>query len=274
MSFASFKCAMEQRKSQFRDGFTLIELVAVVAILSIIAVFAVTKISSVAEKAKISAAERDLATLREAFMSEESGYLRDMGNIPGFSLGYLRIANLMMPTNLFGVVESDATVKVGFRVDDPNRVQNPDGCAPHEAFTKWNADAERGWRGPYINTWAGDFPTESARRFSEDASFEERGFFPPLDNLRLPEVFTRREGGCSVYGFPGESVCVANSACASFRGGKYKLVRRNSFSLRARGFCRPRRKAFNTVFRLEQDEPLGYNMVGIFPASFASGRSR
>lgn len=208
MSFASFKCAMEQRKSQFRDGFTLIELVAVVAILSIIAVFAVTKISSVAEKAKISAAERDLATLREAFMSEESGYLRDMGNVPGFSLGYLRIANLMMPTNLFGVVESDATLKVGFRVDDPNRVQNPDGCAPHEAFTKWNADAGRGWRGPYINTWTGDFPTESARRFSEDASFEERGFFPPLDNLRLPEVFTRREGGCSVYGFPGEPAVI------------------------------------------------------------------
>lgn len=199
---------MVRRKKKIRDGFTLIELVAVVAILSVIAVFAVARIQGVAERAKITAAERDLLTIREAFMSQDSGYFRDMCGIPGFSFGYLRIANLMISTNLFGAVETDVLYKSGFRLDDPLRAENPVGCAPREAFTQWDADAARGWRGPYVGSWSGEFPGSSAVRFRGDSSFAERGFFPPTAGLRLPDAFTRGEGGCSVYGFPGEPAAI------------------------------------------------------------------
>ena len=182
----------------------MIELVAVVAILSIIALIAVSRVEKVAGSAKISAAERDLATIRDAFISPDGGYLHDMRRIPGFSLGYLRMANLMISTNLYGSVADDKTVGSGFRVDDPNRSRNIPGCAEPSAFTQWDAEGERGWRGPYVNSWSGEFPSETDVRFPEDSTFGSRGFFPPIDGLREPEEFLRGEGGCSIYGFPGE----------------------------------------------------------------------
>ena len=137
-------------------------------------------------------------------MSHESGYISDMRGIPGFSLGYLRVANLMISTNLYGFVVGDKTHIAGFRVDDPKRAQNIVGCAPPKAFTQWDEESGRGWRGPYVNSWTGEFPAESDVRFPEDSTFGSRGFFPPIDGLREPEEFLRGEGGCSIYGFPGE----------------------------------------------------------------------
>ena len=195
---------MSLRNVQVCRGFTLIELVAVVAILSIIALIAVSRVEKVAGRAKISAAERDLATIRDAFISSDGGYLHDMRRIPGFSLGYLRMANLMISTNLYGSVADDKTFGSGFRVDDPNRSRNIPGCAEPSAFTQWDAEGERGWRGPYVNSWAGEFPSETDVRFPEDSTFGSRGFFPPINGLREPEEFLRGEGGCSIYGFPGE----------------------------------------------------------------------
>ena len=187
-----------------RHGFTLIELVAVVAILSIIALLAVSRVTEVSRRAKVSAAERDLATIRDAFVSNDGGYLRDMSGIPGFSLGYLRIANLMIATNLYGSVADGGVYSSGFRVDDPNRSSSIAGCAAPAAFTQWDDESGRGWRGPYVNSWTGEFPSESDVRFPADSTFGSRGFFPPVDGLREPEAFLRGEGGCSIYGFPGE----------------------------------------------------------------------
>ena len=187
-----------------RHGFTLIELVAVVAILSIIALLAVSRVTEVSRRAKMAAAERDLATIRDAFVSNDGGYLSDMSGIPGFSLGYLRIANLMIATNLYGSVADSRVYSSGFRVDDPNRSSNIAGCAAPVAFTQWDAESNRGWRGPYVNSWTGEFPSESDVRFPDDSTFGSRGFFPPVDGLREPEAFLRGEGGCSIYGFPGE----------------------------------------------------------------------
>ena len=199
---------MVRRKRQIRRGFTLIELVAVIAILSIIAVVAVSRVEGAANQSKIVVAERDLVTIRDAFISPDTGYLRDMGGIPGFSSGYLRLANLMISTNVFGSVASDLAYLSGFRVDDPNRATNPIGCAASVAFTRWDAESARGWRGPYVNSWTGEFPTEFDVRFPGDSTFGSRGFFPPLDGLREPDVFVNGDDGCSIYGFPGEPALI------------------------------------------------------------------
>lgn len=199
---------MVQKEGHIRDGFTLLELVTVVAILSIIAVIVVSRIHGVSHRAKITAAERDLATLREAFMSPESGYLADMSSIPGFSVGYLRIANLMISTNLFGALDTGYAYKSGFRVDDPHQAENPAGCAPAESFTQWNEDAARGWRGPYVKSWTGVFPRAGERRGAEEMTFSDRGFFPPLSGLRLPDAILSGDDGSSVYGFPGEPAVI------------------------------------------------------------------
>jgi prepilin-type N-terminal cleavage/methylation domain-containing protein len=195
---------MREKVRQGSNAFTLVEIVAVVAILSIIALLVVTRVQSVVERAKISAAESDLVTIRDAFVSLDSGYLRDMGGIPGFSVGYLRIANLMTPTNLFGSLDTEEIYKSGFRIDDELKANNPVGCADDSKFLNWDEEAQRGWRGPYIKAWLSDFPIASSVRFKGDSSFGERGFFPPLDGLRLPDEIVSSVGGCSVYGFPGE----------------------------------------------------------------------
>ena len=199
---------MVRRKSQVRRGFTLIELVAVIAILSIIATIAVSRLGGVANRAKRTIAERDLITIRDAFVSPESGYLRDMRGIPGFSLGYLRLANLMIPTNLYGSVSGDVAYMSGFRVDNPISSSNPVGCAPAAEFTAWSDESGRGWRGPYVGAWTSGFPAESDVRFPGDSTFGSRGFFPPLDGLREPDAFVNGEGGCSIYGFPGEPAMI------------------------------------------------------------------
>ena len=95
-----------------QKGFTLIELLVVVAILSIVATLAATKTGSVLHRAKIIAAERDLRTIAEAFMDPECGYVRDHRGLPGFSLGNLRLANLLIATNNYGVAADGRDLKI------------------------------------------------------------------------------------------------------------------------------------------------------------------
>ena len=181
-----------------RNGFTLVELVIVVTIIAVIAMLAVSRLSTTAEKAKRTAAENDLKVLATAFTDPDHGYLRDMRGIPGFSSAHLRIANLLISTNLYGTANSvDAN---GTRVDN---VRQP-GCAQPEVFTRWNPESERGWHGPYVRHATGAFPTASDTRFPSDASFASRKFYPNLYGLRLPADFLNGLNGCSIYGFPGE----------------------------------------------------------------------
>jgi len=171
----------------------LLELAIVVAVLGIVAVFAVNRVSRVVDQARITAAEHDMAVIREAFVSPENGYLHDMRGIPGFSLGYLRIANLLISTNLYGEVRDGTDRQRGFRVDGEAR-SAVTGCAASSAFTGWDADAGRGWRGPYVNMLSvGTFPAAIGR-----------GFYPDVAGLRLPADIEGGVDGCSVYGFPGE----------------------------------------------------------------------
>lgn len=186
-------------------GFTLVECVAVVAIVSTIALMAFVKLGGVFERSKQTAAASDLSCLRQAFLDDESGYLRDLRGIPGFSVGYLRVANLLIATNLYGAVEVADRQTEGVRVDAEPRV---DGCAPSVCFTRWDEAAGRGWRGPYVNHPSGTFPARGERRFPDDLSAAERGFFPDLSGLREPDDFLDRRADCSIYGFPGEPAVI------------------------------------------------------------------
>ncbi|MBR0066086.1 MAG: prepilin-type N-terminal cleavage/methylation domain-containing protein, partial [Kiritimatiellae bacterium] len=145
-------------------GFTLVELMLVVAIIAIIATIAVSQMSRVSLSAKVTAAESDLKTLSHALTDPETGYLRDMRGIPGFSPALIRMSNLLISTNLYGSVEGRDWLG-GFRVDDGIR---HDSCAPAETFIRWNPESERGWHGPYVRHAMGNFPSARDTRFKDD----------------------------------------------------------------------------------------------------------
>lgn len=178
-----------------RRGFTLMELVAVIAILAMIALFAVSRLGGLGDRARQIAADHDLKTIREAILRPDGGYLADMSGIPGFSLAYLRVANLLVATNLFGEVLDGTDHVRGIRVDDYQATDAAGrvaaGCAPWNAYVEWDGLRERGWRGPYVKHEIGVFPADDGR-----------GFYPEVSGLRLPAAFL--DPSVSVYGFPGE----------------------------------------------------------------------
>lgn len=169
------------------------ELLLVVAIMAIIAVFAATRIGDTLLRARVTAAESDLAALRDAIMDGESGYLRDMRGLAGFSEADIRLANLLMPTNLFVLAEPVRGAFARARMLDGSwRVE---GVARLEEFAAWDDERQRGWRGPYIRGTAGTFPSR--------ASASSRGFYPDVSSLYLPEYFANHRDA-SIYGFAGE----------------------------------------------------------------------
>lgn len=197
------------RNSKNRHGFTLVELLAVVAILAILAVFVAGRFERLTSTARITVAESDLKTIRDAFMDPDAGYVADMSGIPGFSVGYLRLGNLMVSTNLYGSVAAGKGRTRGMRVDDlSDSAARSYGCARASTFTTWNEDSGRGWRGPYVRTGSAavtaNFPGENDIRFADDSSFGARGFYPDVSNIELPDDIVGRLNDCSAYGFPGE----------------------------------------------------------------------
>lgn len=189
-------------------AFTLIELAIVVAVLAVLALLVVPRCLNVAEGARVAAAQADLATVKSAFLDSSHGYLRDLEGIPGFSRGNLRLANLFMPTNLFGckIEQGNAynTQVRSIRVDEGTEsVCQAEGRALPQTFTTWDPVRQRGWHGPYVKAAIRAFPAKDARRNVDDATFAARGFFPPLAHLRLPAVF-KNDTRASVYGFVGE----------------------------------------------------------------------
>lgn len=169
------------------------ELLAVVAIIAIVSVIAFTRVGEMIHRAHMTAAAADLSALRQAILDDESGYLRDMKGLAGFSAADMRLANLLVPTNVYGLVElANGRFTRARRIDD---VWLGEGAAkPHE-FTIWDAERSRGWRGPYIRGNIGVFPER------EDAA--PRCFYPDVSSLYLPEYFANHRD-TSIYGFPGE----------------------------------------------------------------------
>ena len=89
---------MKVVRSRFLAGFTLIEVLLVVSILAVLATLVVNRYARVAETAKVTVAEADLQTIRDAFLAPEHGYVRDLAGLPGFSPVYLRVGNLFVAT--------------------------------------------------------------------------------------------------------------------------------------------------------------------------------
>ena len=181
-----------------RHGFTLIELGIALTILALVAAVAAQRYATIREKARLTVAECDMRVIRDAFVGSAAapGYLDDMRPIPGFAPGFLRVANLLVSTNLY--------VLGGLRADiDDDRTSS--FSTPAQAFTEWSEAGSRGWRGPYLrldSARAADatFPFPDDCRKAGDATFAARGFFPSVAHLLLPAAY--RDG--SVYGFAVE----------------------------------------------------------------------
>ena len=186
-------------------------MMLVVGIVSVLSLLAVTRLAGLAESARRTAAESDLRALRDAFLSEERGYLRDLGGIPGFSPVYARVGSLFVATNVWGTAVTPGGA--GGRMTRAVRLDGADAtaslCASEHrarpsAFTGWDASRRRGWRGPYLAAGSrGFFPARDDRRFADDATFAARRFFPDLTRLLLPEAF-KDVTTASAYGFVGE----------------------------------------------------------------------
>lgn len=130
----------------------------------------------------------EMRTIRDAFISTDlsSGLIADLEHIPGFSPAYLRIANLLVSTNLY--------------------VRNMQ-CDSSKEFRTWDDEAGRGWRGPYVRfdrpgpDGSLIFPAPEYIAPGQSKTFADRGFFPSLSNLSLPHDYIAAR---AAYGFSGE----------------------------------------------------------------------
>lgn len=194
-----------------RSGFTLLELGIVLLVIAILATLATTKLAAVPEEARHRAAEAEMQSLRTALLGDDAqpGLVADLDGIPGFSPAYLRLANLIVPTNLVGTadvwLDDDSRRNTDARFAAHAGAVNPEAVyAEFAVFTNRDEIAQRGWRGPYLrnhraveNTDAarvGEFPRKTDRRHASDDTFEDRGFF--LSDGLPPNGMP--------YGIPGE----------------------------------------------------------------------
>ncbi len=200
------------------DAFTLIELLLVLAVIAALAALVAPRAGRLLRDAKRTAALREMNSIRLAFTGAPNapGLVPDMETLPGFTPVHLRIGNLFASTNLWGHAADSAST--AFRLDAPGR--DMPGFAEPGAFSSWDEDASRGWRGPYLATGggtvpAGFFPSRDHRRFDGDATAEERGFFPDPSKrgLNIPDELWRSghdpqlpDIDRSLYGFCGLDV--------------------------------------------------------------------
>ena len=192
----------------YSKGFTLVELSFVVFIVALVASLATIRYGSKMNEVKIRATETDLLSLRVALVGNEiaPGYLGDLSAIPGFTPAFLRVHNLLSRTNLVAKVVDSAGFHYVY-LDGYASSSSPENVAAFNTYTNWDAEAGRGWNGPYIKSGArttntdsarvGLYPAAGDRRTSDDATFLDRGFYP--DNVPT-EVADYAEG----FGSSGE----------------------------------------------------------------------
>ena len=211
MKIAMLRKQIAFRLAVRRAAFTLVELAVVVLVLAFVALLAVPRLSGFLRDAKRTATEADMAAIRDALVGGAQGsapsLVGDMEGIPGFSPAYLRVANLLAPTNWVGTadrwIDDDGRRLRSAGFANTKGAVNPDAVyADFAVFTNRDAVANRGWRGPYLAKYRptensvasrrGEYPRRDDRRRDGDRTFAERGFF-------------RSSSPVSPYGVPGEA---------------------------------------------------------------------
>jgi prepilin-type N-terminal cleavage/methylation domain-containing protein len=152
-----------------RAAFTLMELVVVIVIVAVLAGLVLSLVDASADDAEEIVTRATMQAVAEAITGSSvgPGYLADMKRDPAFPGVGLRMSHLLV------------------------QGEQPD----------FDAATRRGWRGPYLRNAAGvrnlvaarngAFPDREDRRYFEDATFLERGFFLSREN--------------NPYGEPGEA---------------------------------------------------------------------
>jgi len=148
-------------KSPYCRAFSLVELIIVVAILAVIATITAQHLGDRLTKAKTTATRTQLHTVRTAITgsAEGPGLADDLRYVCGDGLALLRLANLLVHTNLL------------------------DGSD----IPLFDPASGQGWRGPYLSVAssveneaperAGLFPEFDDKRFKNDTTFGARGFY-------------------------------------------------------------------------------------------------
>lgn len=138
------------------------ELLLVIIIIASLAALVVPAMDNTGEEAEMTAARATMRTLSEALTGSPDGpgYFSDMKHIPGFQRIHFKTHDLLSSTY-------DVISKSSYPAYDP--------------VTK------RGWRGPYLRyargvanlngARNGTFPAGHERRFEDDTTFAQRGFF-------------------------------------------------------------------------------------------------
>ena len=173
-----------------KGAFTLVELAVVVVLLAIVATLALRRLEGVRARASRTAAAHDMRLIRDAIMGDAvtQGYIGDMAPVPGFSPGWLRMSDILTPTNLhaWGMAHT---------------------AAP--ALRGWDDAASRGWRGPYVRidrsgpSGVALFPAPGDRRDAHSPTFAECQFFPDVAKLAVPADW-KTSPFCQPYGTPRE----------------------------------------------------------------------
>ncbi|MBR1871148.1 MAG: prepilin-type N-terminal cleavage/methylation domain-containing protein [Kiritimatiellae bacterium] len=177
------------QRNETRSAFTLIEMMCVVAVLAIVALLAAGRGTRIANRARRTAAIADMEAIRAGFMDTGYGLMHDWETLPGFSPATLRIANLLASTNVWGCAPGEL---LPVRIDG-GIVRA--GVAQGRFFTEWNEEAQRGWRGGYVN---------APKIIPFPACDEAKSFYPALDGLLLPGEWND-PARASAYGFTGEA---------------------------------------------------------------------
>lgn len=140
-------------------AFTLIELLVVVVVVAALAAVVVSQVDRTRDDAEQVVAAASLQAVADALTGSVAapGYVEDMKSAPGFRRTEVRVHDLLSP-------------------------------ASYPEFESYDPGARRGWRGPYVKSGAlventdasrrHRFPAAGDRRRHDDASFQERGFFP------------------------------------------------------------------------------------------------
>lgn len=134
------------------------EMLVVITVIAALATLVIGMVDRSRDDAELTIARSSMKAIAEGITgsSAGTGYLEDLKHVPGFQASEIRIHDLFSPSS-------------------------------YPAYAGFDPAARRGWRGPYLkpgvgaanleSSRSGRFPAAGDRRFSNDPSYLDRGFF-------------------------------------------------------------------------------------------------